>query len=177
MRGYSWRKCGDYDEKTQEYLCSYCNKTVAGKKHHIVKFDNLRIETDEFYILECPSCNKPTIYNVFDKTTYPFTKVLLPVQYLSKNIDTIYNEIRSAISAGCYTSAVILARTAIMHVAVEHEAEENKSFVYYVNYLIDKGYVPPSANVWIDKIRTMANDSVHKLEIWQKKMLNLLVIS
>jgi hypothetical protein len=88
---------------------------------------------------------------------------------LSDNLNAIFGEISNAIGAGCYTSAVILARTAIMHIAVELNAKENQSFAYYVDYLVVEGYVPPNAREWIDKIRKMANDSVHKLEIWGKE--------
>ncbi len=179
MFDISWNTCGNYDETTQEYFCSYCNLTVAGRKHKIVKKEfnspgfGSRLE-DIYYILECPSCNCPTVYEVSTKNTYPFSKALLPVKCLPEGVKEIYDEIATAISAGCYTSSVILARTAIMHIAVEKGAEENKSFKFYVDFLVENGFVPPNANGWIDKIRTMANDSVHKLEIWGKEEAELI---
>ena len=174
MSDYSWHTRGGGDKPTQEYLCAYCNKTVAGFIHDIIEFEGYfpaygPIKEDASYVLECPSCNQPTVYMIKDAQTFPSAKALHPVKHLSDNLDTIYNEVRTAIGAGCYTSAVILARTATMHVAVEQNAEENKSFVYYVNYLVDEGYVPPNAKDWIDKIRVMANDCVHHLEIWGKE--------
>lgn len=174
MSDYSWHTRGGNDAPTQEYICGFCNKTVAGFKHSIIEFEGYHpgygtTRSDAYYVLECPSCNRPTVYEVKDGTTFPFTKALQPVKHLSDNINAIYNEVRTAIGSGCYTSAVILARTAIMHIAIEQNAEENKSFVYYVNYLVDEGYVPPNAKDWIDKIRVMANDCVHHLEIWGKE--------
>lgn len=174
MSDYSWRASGIGDKPTQEYVCAHCNKTVAGVKHNIVVFHGSFpghgvTQNDAYYILECPSCNLPSIFSVGDGRTYPHAKALRPVKHLSDNLNAIFGEISNAIGAGCYTSAVILARTAIMHIAVEHNAKENQSFEYYVNYLVNEGYVSPNAKVWIDKIRKMANASVHKLEIWGKE--------
>lgn len=174
MYDLEWKSIGLYDEKIQEYICAYCNKTVGGVIHNKVVFHGYgpgvgNIDTTSFYILECPSCHKPTIYNVSDNNTYPWAKALRSVNFLPDNISKIYDEIRNAISAQCYTSAVILARTAIMHIAVEKQADENKKFAFYVDYLVEKGYVPPNAKDWIDRIRTMANQSVHKLEIWERE--------
>lgn len=174
MSGYSWINGYGSDKSTQEYVCPHCYKTVAGIKHDVVEFIGYfptigTRESDAYYILECPSCKLPTIYCIEEDTTYPPAKALKAVKHLSEKLEVIYNEVSTAIGAGCYTSAVILARTAIMHIAVEHDAEENKSFAYYVNYLVDKGYVPPTAKGWIDKIRLMANESVHNLEIWGRE--------
>jgi hypothetical protein len=38
-----------------------------------------------------------------------------------------------------------------MHVGVEKGAPEGESFLSYVKYLLDNGYVPPDARDWIDR--------------------------
>ena len=165
MNYYSWRTRRTDDEPTQECTCPHCNLKVAGEKHLIISSGGYQ----RYFVLECPSCGKPIIYTFPDGQTYPFAKKLRSVKHLSEAIAAVYDEVNGAIAAGCYTAAVILARTAIMHVAVEHGAEDNKNFQYYVNYLVTKGFVPPNANAWIDAIRKMANKSVHELEIWKKE--------
>ena len=165
MNYYVWQSRGSNDEPTQECTCPHCNLKIAGKKHLIIR----RSGSLEYYVIECPSCGKPTIYKFPEGLTYPCAKSLRTVNHLSEHIKAVYDEVCNAIGAGCYTAAVILARTAIMHIAVEHGAEGNKSFQYYVNFLQEKGFVPPNANAWIDAIRKMANKSVHELEIWKKE--------
>lgn len=156
------------------YKCPYCGKEVAGKKHHIIQsefyFPNVGISnTDIYYVLECPNCHRPTIYDVSDDATFPSGRSLKSVQHIPENIEKIYNEVCSCISAKCYTAAVILARTAIMHICVEQNACKNKTFAFYVDYLCDNHYIPQNAKGWVDKIRKMANDSVHNLEFWEKE--------
>ena len=115
MFDYTWHSIGPTEEKTQEYVCAHCNKTVAGFKHNTIVFHGIfpgygTTHEDAYHILECPSCNLPTIFKVGDGKTYPYSKVLMPVKHLSENLNDIYEEIRNAIGSGCYTSAVILQR-------------------------------------------------------------------
>lgn len=165
MNCCKWGALRSDEPKTQACICPHCNLAIAGKIH--LKVDEY--SSCAFYILECPSCGYPIIYRRYGEQVYPNEKALRPVQYLNEKIDAVYEEIRNAIGAGCYTAAVGLARTAINHIAVDKGAEGNKSFQYYVQYLVDEGFVPPNAGKWIDKIRQMANDSVHHLEIWKQE--------
>ena len=52
-----------------------------------------------------------------------------------------------------------------MHVAVEKGAEEGKPFLEYVEYLSQKGYVPPDGKGWVDYIRTKGNEANHEIKI------------
>lgn len=52
-----------------------------------------------------------------------------------------------------------------MHIAVAEGAEEGLSFVRYVEYLADKGYVPPHGIVWVDYIRKRGNEANHEITI------------
>lgn len=52
-----------------------------------------------------------------------------------------------------------------MHVAVAKGAEEGKDFVYYVEYLAMKNYIPPDARGWVDYIRTRGNEANHEIVI------------
>ena len=172
MRDNSWTVPNGTDERVQSFKCPYCNKEVAGKKHNVIQSEfNAPVNhiDDIYYILECPNCHRPTIYYVPTGNTYPNGRALRSVSSLPNNIENIYNEVRSCISAECYTSAVILARTAIMHISVEQGADKNKSLVYYVEYLSDNDFIPPNGKLWVDEIRKMANKSVHDLELWKKE--------
>lgn len=169
MSDFIWTEVDSSDELvTQECTCPHCGLKVAGIIHCQIDCEMARNETDEVYsILECTSCGKPIIYQIKEARTLPSGVVLQNVKYLPESIETIYKEVNAAIGAGCYTAAVGLARTAINHIAVDKGADENKNFQYYVQYLVDNHFVPPNAHAWIDKIRLMANESVHDLRIWE----------
>ena len=55
-----------------------------------------------------------------------------------------------------------------MHIAVAQQAAAGKSFVEYVEYLADKGYVPPNGRGWVDHIRTKGNEANHEIRLMKK---------
>ena len=56
-----------------------------------------------------------------------------------------------------------------MHIAVEQGAEEGLSFAKYVDYLDDKGYIPPNGKPWVDFIRKTGNVANHEIVIKEKE--------
>jgi len=56
----------------------------------------------------------------------------------------------------------------LMNVAVDLNAEANKSFIEYVEYLAENGYVPPNARGWVDHIRKKANEANHEIHLMSK---------
>jgi hypothetical protein len=144
------------------YICGYCNNKVGSKEGYII------IDGRGAKIAICPVCNCPTFFSQNDKQ-YPGSAYGNPVKGLPKNIETLYNETRYAASVGSYTGVIMLCRTILSHLAVENGAEEGLSFQKYVNYLDDKGFIPPKGKSWVDKIRNMGNDAVHEIKIMNKE--------
>lgn len=56
-----------------------------------------------------------------------------------------------------------------MNIGVELGAEEGKSFVFYVNYLADQGYIPPNGRGWVDHIRKKGNEATHEIALMSKE--------
>ena len=50
-----------------------------------------------------------------------------------------------------------------MHIAVAEGADEGKTFLSYVDYLVEHHYAPPKSKVWIDKIRAHGNEAAHEI--------------
>jgi hypothetical protein len=50
-----------------------------------------------------------------------------------------------------------------MNVGVSLGAAENQSFVAYVDYLADNGYIPPNGRGWVDHIRRRGNEATHEI--------------
>ncbi len=52
-----------------------------------------------------------------------------------------------------------------MHVAVEKGAAPGRSFLEYVEYLAQKGYIPPDGKGWVDHIRQKGNEANHEIKV------------
>lgn len=63
-----------------------------------------------------------------------------------------------------------------MHVAIQKGASLDKGFSYYVDYLDEKGYVPPDGKQWVDHIRKMGNKGNHELEFFTREQAEEVVI-
>lgn len=164
-----WSKEGSsYPFSTISVICPFCNKEVAAVKHIEITRGQFSDTEYMYTIAECPVCMKPIVYDTKNDCTFPAFLPFEGVKNLPAEVQTIYDECRTACGAGCYTASVILARTLLNHVAVDKGAEENLSFKAYVDYLVDN-YMPPKSKQWVDSIRLCANDSTHHLEIMEKK--------
>ena len=65
----------------------------------------------------------------------------------------------------------MIARTLLMHIAVEQGAEEGLPFARYVTYLDEKGYIPPNGKKWVDYIRTSGNVANHEIVTFLSTLL------
>lgn len=68
-------------------------------------------------------------------------------------------------SVRAHTAATLACRKIVMHVAVDQieAAESGMAFVQYVELLFASGYITPSGKVWVDHIRTTANEANHEI--------------
>ena len=168
--------------QSHTFICGFCNKTIAPNQGYKITYETSsmgRIETRVGgYVYECPNCKKPTFYNLVDNKIYPSGSYGKEVKGLPPLINILYGECRINYSNGCYTSSVLMARKLLMNIAVEQGADENKSFQYYVNYLDEKGYIPPNGKDWVDFIRSQGNEATHELivreDVDAKKVLDFL---
>ena len=77
-------------------------------------------------ILICPSCAKPTFFE--GGVQVPGVAYGKPVQHLPSDLDEIYTEARNCMAVNAYISAVLTARTILMHIAVEEATNEHNRF-------------------------------------------------
>ena len=148
-------------------ICGHCGNNISLKV-----FANYYNEHTNEYIYftgQCPFCGKPVIYDKKKNLSIPYISTHENIKYLPENIATLYNEIKESFAVSSYTCCVITARTLMAHIAVEQGAEDNKSFVDYVNYLQQNCLPLKTNNAWVDKIRQLGNDSTHKLVIATKE--------
>lgn len=151
--------------KSIPLACGYCGEHVAPSKGYCISADSHAVA----YIYQCPHCKNPIIYFIDADESIPGAMYGREVKSLPENIQLLYNECRTCYANQCYTAAQMIARTLLMHIAVEQGAEEGWSFVKYVNYLDDNGYIPPNGKKWVDYIRTSGNVANHEIVIKEKE--------
>lgn len=138
------------------YLCGYCNVLVGtNAAYHIAETPN------KYYIRICPKCNRPTFIEEGRQT--PGVSFGNPAGHLPKEVEPLYDEARICTAVGAHTAAVLAARKILMHLAVEKEAKPGLSFIDYVEYLAEKGFVPPNGKGWVDYIRKKGNEANHQI--------------
>jgi hypothetical protein len=138
------------------FVCGYCGKTSAPSKYY-------RENKIGAKIVICPNCTNPT-YIDESKKQFPQIRFGNEIQGITKkDVASLYKEARDCTSIGAYTAAVMVCRKILMNIAVEQKAETNKNFAYYVDYLSDKGYIPPNGKSWVDSIRQRGNDANHEI--------------
>lgn len=56
-----------------------------------------------------------------------------------------------------------------MNIAVAEGAKEGEACIWYVNFLTDKGYVPPNGKTWVDHIRQKGDEATHEIHMVPKE--------
>jgi len=148
----------------ENWICGYCGHEVAGD----IGFRRELSDDDGRKVYICPYCENPTAF-IYDGLGYPeqFPKPVMgnEVEGLPESVESVYNEARRCIQCAAYTSATLALRKLLMHVAVEQGAEPGKSFVSYVAYLDENGWIPPNGKEWVDTLRTMGNEAAHEIRL------------
>jgi hypothetical protein len=159
---------GDWEDPTDiraiSYKCGYCNKEVAPSLG--LNCEDVDEMGHEFYVAHvciCSSCNRATYIEPSNNYQVPSPKLGNDILYLPEDIKELYDEIRNCISVNAYNAVVLLARKLLMNVAVSKGAEENKKFVYYVDFFEQKNLIPSGSKEWVDHIRKMGNEATHEL--------------
>ena len=149
--------------------CVYCGQNIAPHIGYLLYADTIDGKKDMAYVYQCPLCKNPIIFFIDTKETIPGAPYGREIKNLPDNIQTLYNECRTCYANQCYTSAQMIARTLLMHIAVEQGAEEGLPFARYVTYLDEKGYIPPNGKKWVDYIRTSGNVANHEIVIKERE--------
>lgn len=153
---------------TLAYTCGHCNHKTSANRG--IMSDNL-----SFASAICSYCNKPSVFNlnpsylsgkvsgftILEQT--PGAKYGNKVNHVPSMISELYEEARSCTTNNNFTASVMCCRKILMHIAVEEGAKEDLSFVKYVSYLVDKGFVPPKSEAWVTKVKDKGNEVNHEI--------------
>ena len=110
------------------FTCGHCGASIASKNGYYSDGS-----TNQIYI--CHKCERPN-YFIEEGRQYPGSLYGYDVEGISDElVKAMYEEARCCFSVSAYTAAVLCCRKLLMHIAISKNADENKSFVYYVEYL------------------------------------------
>jgi hypothetical protein len=142
------------------FICGFCSTTVSPDKGWSAAHP---ANTHAAAMFICPECRGPN-FRRGDKQ-FPTAPFGTPVTHVPKELNTLYEEARSCTSANAFTAAVLICRKMLMNIAVQQGAKEGEAFIDYVNFLSDKGYVPPNGKHWVDHIRKRGNEATHEIAL------------
>lgn len=174
---YNWsdtKSIGSYG-----YKCGHCDNNISSNSGYFtsnnIKTNDIIHQAGKIYI--CHACNKPTFIDfVDDIKQYPGASFGSSVRYVTETgVDGIYQEARRCMSANAPTASVLCCRKLLMHIAVAKKAPKGQTFVEYVQYLSDNGFVPPDAKGWVDHIRTKGNEANHEITMMERKEAERLI--
>ena len=141
----------------KKFVCGFCGNLVASAQGF---FTN---SSPQAFLFICPNCGSPSFFG--PKGQLPGVAPGNDVGHLPSAIEALYREARQCVAVGSHTSAVLASRKLLMHVAVAQGAKEGETFLTYVNYLADKGFVPPNGRGWVDHIRSKGNEANHEIRL------------
>jgi hypothetical protein len=140
----------------RSFTCGYCGNLVSSASG----FSGGGV-TRVLYI--CPHCQQPTYW--WGDKRVPDVAPGQEVASLPDGVAALYREARVASAAGAYTSSVLASRKLLMSIGVSLGASEGLPFIAYVDFLADKGYVPPNGRGWVDHIRKRGNEATHEIRV------------
>lgn len=160
---YSWHAVNTLGPKA--YTCGYCSHSLSSEKGYFADLPPDGRIARRAWIYVCHFCGKPTFFSTDGKQTpgANFGEDISGIE--DEKIKKLYDEARRCIGANAPTSAILACRKLLMHIAVEKGAGENLKFIEYVEYLSDKGYIPPDSKEWVDEIREKGNEATHEIVI------------
>ncbi len=144
-----------------DYKCGHCDRYVSGRVVNIYSRAQNKLDDPIIKFMICPSCIKGSIW--FEGKIIPGTKPGEKLEGLPEEIEAAYQEARCCFSINAFTACELVCRKILMHVGVDKGAEEGQSFISYLDYLEEQGYITPIIKEWADLIREIGNQSTHEL--------------
>jgi len=144
------------------FTCGFCGARVGPNQGYSAKVSGLQAVGR---ILICPNCSQPSFFTI-EGSQHPAVRMGRDVKGITDDgVRVLYDEARDCTSARAYTAAVLVCRKILMNLAAQHGAPAGESFVSYIDFLEQKGYVPPNGRPWVDEIRKKGNEATHEIAL------------
>ena len=148
------------------YKCGYCGNSLASNVgYHATSPSHGSFQG---FIYICHYCDRPTFFD-FNKYQYPGASYGNAVSNIPEDIGILYNEARNCVACNANTASVLCCRKLLMNIAVSKGANEGQKFIEYIEFLADKGFVPPDGKDWVDHIRKKGNEANHEIALMKRE--------
>lgn len=167
IKEWMWEKPSKRDRKEETFRCPYCSVIV--RTNADTRIVDAELGAIKYHIFKCSQCCMPVTIGQ-DGNIIP-SSLFLPfedIKHLPDKIEKMYVECRKSFSTECYYSVIMVARSLMMHIAVDKGAASKLSFFEYVNYLESEGHISRSNRTWVDKIRKLGNHYIHEIDVATK---------
>jgi len=152
---------------TGKFQCGYCGEKIASNVGFSCKVPENPHYVGHIYI--CHNCTNPTYIDTMGNQ-YPGEPFGKDVKHIKpKEVTDLYKESRECMKVHAYTASVMCSRKILMNIAVDKSAKEGLRYEQYVDYLAEKGYVPPNSKEWVDTIRKKGNEANHEIKTMTRK--------
>ena len=151
-----------------KFVCGFCGSNVSSIWGYKLGDHGDGSGTQRGALYICPNCGGPTFFAP-SGIRYPTPSLGNSVKHVPEGLADLYEEARRCTGQSCHTAAVLLCRKMLMNIAVAQGAEEGLKFIEYVNYLSEKGYVPPNGKHWVDHIRKKGNEATHEVVVMKEQ--------
>ncbi len=160
--GANWKS--QQELPNESFICGFCSTKVASNRGYILAThrDASGAKVGGLYI--CPNCGGPVFF-MPNGSRFPTPSFGNTVQHVPPDLYALYDEARRCTGQNCFTAAVLLCRKMLMNIAVQQGADEGLKFIEYVNFISEKGFVPPNGKHWVDHIRKKGNEATHEIAV------------
>ncbi len=145
---------------SRQFVCGFCSNRIASVHGWSANFGQGTLVVANIFI--CPNCGGPTFFDI-NKKQLPGVAFGSSVESVPEEVNALFEETRNCLSVGAYTASVLCSRKLLMNIAVNKGAKEGETFIGYVNFLADSGWVPPDSKEDLDHIRSKGNEANHKI--------------
>lgn len=150
--------------ENKSFICGFCGDKIASDRGYKVGNGKRGEGNQKAGIYICPNCHGPNFINLKGEW-FPGHIFGREVKNVPHSLDELYNEARKSHKEKCFTASVLLCRKMLMNISVEQGAKENLKFIQYVDYLAEKGFIPPNGRNWVDHIRKKGNEATHEIKM------------
>ena len=150
---------------SKDYVCGYCGTDIASNVGFRGKDEN----GFRTCIYICHRCDSPTFFDGKGHHQVPGFPYGKKVDNVPEQVNSLYNEARECTTVNAFAASVLCCRKLLMNIAVSKGADKGLNFIQYVEYLSDKGFVPPDGKDLVDHIRKKGNEATHEIAIMKRK--------
>jgi hypothetical protein len=150
--------------ENRSFICGFCGDKISSSSGYKLGDHQDGSGTARGGVYICTNCQGPNFFAP-DGQRFPSPPFGQSVSKVPTALDTLYEEARRCTTLSCYTASVLLCRKMLMNIAVEQGANEGLKFIEYVDYLSNKGFIPPNGKHWVDHIRKKGNEATHEIAL------------